>query len=528
MNSVDTRLKKKNQKVNKMNETKDYSEIRGSFCTETQPESCGMVIFGASGDLTNRKLIPSLFSLFKRELLPDNFFILGFARTSMSDEDFQQKACESIEKRSEDVSDSDLDDFISRFSYYTGDYQDLECYSSLSERLKKLDEEYSVEGNRIFYFSTPPSLYCPITSCLGEAGLTEESEDNWVRVVIEKPFGSDLESAEALNEELHTVFSEHQIYRIDHYLGKETVQNILMFRFANAIFEPIWNRRYIEHVQITVAESLGVEHRAGYFEQAGLLRDMFQNHMLQMLSLVGMEPPISFDADRIRDEKVKLMRSIRPISLDELDQYFVRGQYAPGVIEGESVPGYRQEEGVEADSQIETFIAAKLFIDNWRWQGIPFYMRAGKRLERKISQISIIFKRVPYSMFAPLSSEEISPNVLVLNVQPEEGISLRIQAKEPGAKLCMSSLTMDFFYQQVFDVELPDAYERLLLDCMLGDQTLFWRSDGIESAWSLVTPVLENWEESPESCPLTFYESGSWGPRESEKLLEKDGRQWRI
>ena len=511
-----------------MDQMEDHFDVRGRFCVEERPEPCGLVIFGASGDLTHRKLLPALFGLFRRNLLPYEFFILGCARTPITDEAFQQKVRDSIARHLGDTTASNLDDFIRRCAYHTGDYQDPGMYTSLSERLKQLDKEHSTGGNHIFYFATPPSLYCPIAGHLSSAGLTEGSEEGspYVHVVVEKPYGRDLESAMSLDGELHRVLSEHQIYRIDHYLGKETVQNILMFRFANAVFEPIWNRRYVDHVQITAAESLGVEHRAGYFEQAGLLRDMFQNHMLQMLAMVAMEPPISFDGDRVRDEKVKLMRSIRPFPLDDLNQCIVRGQYSPGSIDGVSVPGYRQEEGVASDSQVETFIAAKVFVDNWRWQGVPFYMRAGKRLKRKVSEIAIIFKRVPYSMFAPLSPDELSPNILVMNVQPEEGISLTVQAKQPGAKLCMNSLTMDFRYEEIFGVELPDAYERLLLDCMLGDQTLFWRSDGIEASWSLVTPVLKRWEE--KGCPLAFYESGSWGPRESEALLKRDGRRWRV
>ena len=520
-----------------MDSIESQLNIRGGPCMEEKPEPCGLVIFGASGDLTHRKLIPALFNLYQRDLLSDNFFILGCARTEMTDESFREKIRDSIVNSVRDTTmlggsialPSNLDNFIRRCAYHSGDYQDKKLYYSLSERLEKLDKENSIGGNRIFYLATPPNLYSIIAYHLGLSGLAKESEEDspCIRVVVEKPFGRDLESAMALDKELRNVLSEHQIYRIDHYLGKETVQNILMFRFANAVFEPIWNRRYVDHIQITVAEVLGVEHRAGYFEQAGLLRDMFQNHMLQMLALVAMEPTISFDADRVRDEKVKLLRSIRPFPLNELGQYIVRSQYGPGFVDGVEVPGYRQEAGVAPDSQVETFLAAKLLIDNWRWQGVPFYLRAGKRLARKVSEIAIIFKRVPHSMFAPLNPNELSPNVLALNVQPEEGISLTIQVKTPGRKFCMKSLTMDFHYQRA-GIELPDAYERLLLDCMLGDQTLFWRSDGVEAAWSLVSPVLKRWEENKKSCPITFYKSGSWGPNESETLLERDGRQWRV
>ncbi len=510
-----------------MDKTQDGGDIGDAACIETLPEPCGLVIFGASGDLTHRKLIPALFSLFRRELMPGEFFILGCARTPMTDEEFQQKTRDSILKRFGDVGAAEMDTFVGRCAYHAGDYQDSKTYDLLSERLKRLEQQFPTGGNRIFYLATPPSLYSPIANHLSSSGLTKELEEGspYVHIVVEKPYGRDLESAMKLDRDLHHSLAERQIYRIDHYLGKETVQNILMFRFANAVFEPIWNRRYVDHIQITVAESIGVEHRAGYFEQAGLLRDMFQNHMLQMLTLVAMEPPTSFDADRVRDERVKLMRSIRPFPLEDIDRCIIRGQYASSSVDGVAVPGYRHEPGIADDSQVETFIAAKVFIDNWRWQGVPIYMRAGKRLERKTSEIAVVFKRVPHSMFASLAPNMLSPNVLVMNVQPEEGIALTIQAKEPGAKLCMSSLTMDFRYHDIFGVELPDAYERLLLDCMLEDQTLFWRSDGIEASWSLVTPVLEKWEA--EGCPLAFYESGSWGPREAEELLKRDGRQWR-
>lgn len=510
-----------------MSELQDQSGSWPASCTEMRSGSFGLVIFGASGDLTHRKLIPALFNLYRRELLSGNFYILGCARTRMTDEEFQKKVRSSIIERFGNASTSDLDTFVSQCAYHAGDYQDSETYDLLAKRLNQLDNDYSTGCNHIFYLATPPNLYCPVASHLSSSGLTEELEDDlpYVHVVVEKPYGRDLESAIELDRELHKSLTERQIYRIDHYLGKETVQNILMFRFANAVFEPIWNRRYVDHVQITVAENLGVGHRAGYFEQSGLLRDMFQNHMLQMLTLVAMEPPSSFDADRVRDERVKLMRSIRPFPLDDMENCIVRGQYISGAIDGASVPGYRQEPGIADGSRIETYMAAKLFIDNWRWQGVPFYLRSGKRLKRKISEIAITFKRVPHSMFAPLAPNELTRNVLVMNVQPEEGIALTIQAKNPGAKLCMKSLTMDFRYHDIFGIELPDAYERLLLDCAKGDQTLFWRSDGIEASWSLITPVLKKWEA--EGCPLGFYESGTWGPREADELLKRDGRQWR-
>jgi len=507
----------------------NIEDIRGSFCVETRPGPCGIIIFGASGDLTYRKLIPALFSLYNRDLLPNEFYILGCARTAMSDEEFRLKAHKAIVNAVKSLDQAKLNSFLNRLSYHAGDYYDTETYRLLSAKLDELDKGYSIGGNRIFYLAIPPDLYCPIIQMLNSVGLTSEPDDgrSYVHIVFEKPFGRDLKSAMALDKELHHVLLERQIYRIDHYLGKETVQNILMFRFANAVFEPIWNRRYIDHVQITVAETIGIEHRAGYFERSGLLRDIFQNHILQMLALVSMEPPTSFNADRVRDERVKLLRSLRPFPLDDLDKFIVRGQYISGKIDGEDVVGYRDEKDVNPNSQIETFVSAKVFIDNWRWQGVPFYIRSGKRLARKLSEIAIIFKNVPYSMFHPLPAELLANNVLVMNVQPEEGISLTIQAKQPGAKLCMTSLTMAFRYKDILGIEMPDAYERLLLDCMLGDQTLFWRSDDVESAWAFVTPVLQRWEDDPKVCPLTFYESGSWGPRESAGLIERDGRKWR-
>jgi glucose-6-phosphate 1-dehydrogenase len=514
-----------------MAETDQGFLVRGSFCIEETPEPTGIVIFGASGDLTSRKLVPSLYNLFCKNLLPYNFYIIGCARSGLTDETFRERVEGAVRKRSEDVSDSKCREFIDHCFYISGNYDDVGLYKQIDDRLKTLDDKFKTDGNHLFYLATPPTVYQTIIENLGSSGLSKENTEvsGMVHVVIEKPFGRDLDTAMTLEEILRKSFAEHQIYRIDHYLGKETVQNILLFRFANAIFEPIWNRRYIDNVQITVAESIGVEHRAGYYEQAGLMRDMFQNHMLQMLSLVGMEPPISFDADRVRDEKVKLLRAIRPFPVSEIERRIVRGQYGPGTVDGKEVAGYIEEDGVAKDSGTETFITAQATVDNWRWQGVPFYLRAGKRLERKASKIAVLFKSVPHSMFLPLTPGDLTPNVLIFHVQPEEGISLQIQAKHPGPKLCMDALEMKFHYSDVIEGSLPDAYERLLLDCMLGDQTLFIRHDDLEVSWSLITPVLTAWENDPDrerTGPLHIYPSGSWGPVATEELLGRDGRYW--
>jgi glucose-6-phosphate 1-dehydrogenase len=449
--------------------------------------------------------------------------LLGAGRKDLSDQQFRQ-----IAKKSINASAGDCEQFLKKLYYISGDYSDAAFYKKIKARLGELDQKHKVDGGCIFHLAVPPFLYTTIVEQLGSAGLSCRSESDpkpLPKLVVEKPFGRDLQSALELNNIIHRCFDESQIYRIDHYLGKETVQNILMFRFANAIFEPVWNRNYIDHVQITIAESLGIEHRGGYYDKAGALRDMFQNHMLQMLALAAMEPPTSFDADSIRDEKVKLLRSIRPLTLQPWVESIIRGRYAPGAVDGEAVAGYRQEAGVSADSQTETFVAAKLFIDNWRWQDIPFYLRTGKRLSRKDTEIAITFKKVPHSMFASSGLGDMPPNVLVLQIQPEEGITLSFQAKRPGSKICMSTLNMNFSYADIFGVDTPGAYQRLLLDCMLGDQTLFTRYDGVELSWQLLMPILEAWQKK-DSIPYE-YPAGCESFPQADTLIESDGRKWR-
>jgi len=511
--------------------------LRQEFCIETKPEPCGIVIFGASGDLAHRKLIPSLFRLFTRELLPREYYLLGcltYGESPETDEGFRAAVRATLDAAASAKPEAQ-DAFLARCFYLPGDYRDPAFYVALRERTAVLDKDAGTGGNRLFYLAVPPSLQEPVVSSLAHAGLAGESGDGsrWARIVVEKPFGRDLASARELSEKLRTLLDERQIYRIDHYLGKETVQNIMMLRFANAMFEPVWNRENVDHVQITVAEAVGVEHRAGYYDRAGCLRDMFQNHMLQMLTLVAMEPPAGMEAEPYRDEKLKLMRSIRPFSKDPvvLDTWIARAQYGAGTVLGAPVPGYRQEPGIPPDSQTETYVALKVMIDNWRWAGVPFYLRSGKRLPRKVSEIAVTFKPVPHSVFGRLGAEHLAPNELVLTVQPEEGISLTIEAKQPGAKLCMGSLTLNLDYRSVFGEEPPEAYERLLLDVMLGDQTLFVRSDGVAAAWGILDSLLKTWEEGErcgKGCGLGFYEAGSWGPGGADELLALDGRAWRT
>jgi len=503
-----------------------HNGIREILCAEQTPEPCGVVIYGASGDLTRRKLAPALFNLYVRGLLPDNFFLLGFARTPFDTDTFRDRLAAELPA---DAAAAARDGFIRRWHYFPGDYRDPAVYPTLCRRLEDYGVTHGTLGNLVFYLATPPELYGPIVDCLGESGLTacDPHAGPWRRVVVEKPFGRDLDSARGLDAQLHRTLAEEQIYRIDHYLGKETVQNILMFRFANTVFEPVWTRDHVDHVQMTVAESIGVENRAGYFDHAGLLRDMFQNHILQLLALVAMEPPASFAADRVRDEKVKLLRAVRSFESRAIADCVVRGQYGPGVLNNTELPGYLEEQNISPGSCTETFVAATVFIDNWRWNGVPFYIRSGKRLPRKLTEIAIVFKRVPHSIFTPLGPNDLRPNVLVMAVQPEEGVGLTIQAKRPGAKLCISDLTMDFRYRSVFGTNPPDAYERLLLDAMLGDQTLFIRRDTVEVAWSLLMPILEHWAEPGTESSLYSYPAGTWGPEQAAALMQGADRVWR-
>lgn len=502
-------------------------DLTETLCIETTPSPCGIVIFGASGDLAERKLLPSLFHLFERNLLADKFFVVGFARTPLGRDGFRQKTREALKDEADDA--QAIDAFCERLEYLAGSYSEPAIYEELKRRLDKLTTAHDTGGNIVFYLSTPPKVHSDIASRLSASGLLESggAPGAWRRLVVEKPFGHDLDSARQLDASLSQYLREDQIYRIDHYLGKETVQNILMMRFANTIFEPVWNRQYVDHVQIAAAEDIGIGHRAGYYEKTGLLRDMFQNHMLQLLALVAIEPPSSFAADHVRDEKLKLLRCIRPFSAQAIRDTVIRAQYAAGSVGGEAVRAYRDEEGVAPDSMTETYVAAKFMIDNWRWHGVPFYMRSGKRLRQRVTEIAVTFKAVPHSIFTPLAPEHLTPNQLILNVQPREGVGLRVQAKRPGPKLCMTGLTLTFDYRNIFGDRQPEAYERLLLDVMLGDQTLFIRRDNVDAEWSILMPILEQWKADDTDGDLLFYDAGAWGPEVADDLLRRDGRAWR-
>jgi len=491
-------------------------------------DPCIMVIFGAAGDLTRRKLLPALYNLARAQLLSREFAIVGVAHSGMSTEDFRKKLSDDIGHYAGSDVDSDIWEWFERRIYYlTAEFDDKDLYPRLKTTLEKVDKDHSTHGNYFFYLATAPSFFGSIVEQLSTAGLMNQNNGhNWRRVIVEKPFGHDIDSARALNQQLLKVADEKQIYRIDHYLGKETVQNILAFRFANGIFEPIWNRRYIDHVQITVAETVGVESRGSYYDTAGALRDMVPNHIMQLISLTSMEPPISFRADAVRDEQAKILHAIQPLSSEDVLSRTVRGQYGPGVEDSRRVPAYRQEEDVPPDSRTETFVAMKLAIDNWRWADVPFYLRTGKCLAAQTTQIVIQFRRAPFVLFRDTPVENLFPNQLVLHIQPEEGISLQFAAKVPGAVMRLGAVDMNFKYADYFGTQPNTGYERLLHDCMIGDATLFQRADMVEAGWCVVSPVLDVWKALP---PRNFpnYPAGSWGPREADELVERDGRHWR-
>jgi glucose-6-phosphate 1-dehydrogenase len=497
--------------------------LREGLRLERTPKPAILTIFGASGDLTERKLIPALYDLARERRLPPEFTVVGFARRPYSDEEFRERLKEGVARYSRNKLGNVWENFARGIYYFQGDLEDPASYQQLGEFLGKLDRERGTQGNRAFYLATAPSYFKPIIENLGLAGLAGTVRNT--RVVIEKPFGHDLASAQSLNQMVQSVFQEKQVYRIDHYLGKETVQNILVFRFANAIFEPLWNHRYIDHVQITVAETVGVENRGPYYDEAGgALRDMIQNHLMQMLALTAMEPPAAFEADTVRDEKVKVLRATT-VARDSNGFKAVRGQYLDGWIAGEPVSAYRSEPRVRPGAKTGTYIAARFEINNWRWKGVPFYLRTGKRMPKRVSEIALQFKDVPHQMFPSAVASQVSPNILVLRIQPDEGISLRIEAKRPAPDIALRSVNMDFRYGETFEVASPEAYERLLLDCLLGDQTLFTRADEVEAAWRIVMPLIHQWDNA-ETNDLTFYEAGSWGPTEASKLMDT-GRRWR-
>lgn len=494
-------------------------------------ESCILVIFGATGDLTARKLIPALYNLAREGQLPAHFACLGFARREKTNEIFRDEMRGAVSKysRSKPI-DMDLwKSFQDKLFYHQSEFHQDEGYERLKQVLNQIDAQMGTKGNRVFYLSTQPSYFPLVIEKLSQHGLIyrqEQTKDRWSRVIIEKPFGHDLRSALQLQQEISKYLEERQIYRIDHYLGKETVQNLLVFRFSNSIFESIWNNHYIDHIQITVAEDIGIGTRGRFFEEAGMLRDIVQNHMMQLLSLVAMEPPIDLTANAIHNEKVKVLQSIRPLSPDQMDKVAIRGQYGSGFINGESVKGYKQEENVNPDSSVETYVALQLFVDNWRWAGIPFYLRAGKRLPKRATEISITFKRAPGYLFRS-HAEHIDPNVLVIRIQPDEGISLKMNCKVPALSTIIQPVKMDFRYGSYFGSTPPEAYERLICDCMAGDSTLFARDDEVMASWRLIAPLLDGWSQTP-ALKFPNYPAGTWGPEAAEHLMESQGHHWRL
>jgi glucose-6-phosphate 1-dehydrogenase len=508
--------------------TTEIAVTPATLQTERTPDPCIVVIFGASGDLTKRKLLPALYHLEQSGLLPKDFAVVGVARRPLEQSFAPDMKDGIVSGGGVDTSDPKLDPFVGRVQYHAMNFDDASGYDALKKLLADLDNKFGTKGNRLFYLATAPEYFSDIIKYLGDHCMAKPKDcgdgKNWIRVIIEKPFGHDLESAKALNDEVNKVFDEDQIFRIDHYLGKETVQNILVFRFANGIFENVWNRNYIDHVEITAAESIGIEGRGPFYETAGALRDVVQNHVMELLSFVAMEPPVSFEASAVRAEKVKVWKAIPKIHPADT----VRGQYGPGIVDGKQVPGYRQEDRVHPRSQTETYAALRLEIENWRWAGVPFYIRAGKRLAKRVTEITIQFKQPPLLLFKDAEGrggEGIKPNVLSMRIQPDEGISLRFGAKTPGPSMTIGPVNMDFSYADAFGRSSANGYERLLLDAMFGDATLFAHRDGVEATWSLMTPILEAWAKDPIR-DLPNYAAGTWGPATADAMLISDGRRW--
>jgi glucose-6-phosphate 1-dehydrogenase len=509
--------------------------LREGLRHERMAEPCTMIICGATGDLTERKLAPALHNTFMGGFLPPEFTVVGFARREWTDAEFREHLLAAVNKysRNKPVKPAIWDSIADAIEYQRGDFNDPAAYAELARRLDRIDRDRGTAGNRLFYLAVPPSLYPEIVNQLHRAGLAASGERRasatkrgWTRVIVEKPFGYDLDSARTLNREIAEVFDEDQVYRIDHYLGKETVQNLAVFRFGNGLFEPIWNRRYIDSVQITVAETVGVEGRGEFYDQTGALRDVVQNHGLQLMTMFAMEPPVEFVPEDLRDEKLKVLRAVKPMAVEDVAANVVRGQYVSGWVEGERVASYRDAPEVPPDSETDTFVALKLAIDSWRWAGVPFYIRTGKALPSRVTEIAVQFRRAPLALFSRAGVSQVDPNVLAIRVQPDEGILLRFGAKVPGQGLQIRTVNMDFRYGSSFAVDSPDAYETLLVDAMVGDNSLFTRNDEVERAWEILDPILSAWE-SGDGGPLHFYGAGTWGPPAADELLERDGRAWR-
>jgi glucose-6-phosphate 1-dehydrogenase len=507
----------------------DANPFQDPLRFERRVPPCAIVIFGANGDLTKRKLLPALYRLAYEQRIPQGFAVVGNSRTHLPDEEFRAKMKDSVQKFIEDspFDESVWQSFEKSLYYVSGDLKDPACYQQIKKKLCEIEKDHQTRGNVVYYLSTQPSYYATVVECLGEAGM--QDGNGWRRVVVEKPFGHDLASAKELSNRIHKVFPEEDVYRIDHYLGKETVQNILAFRFGNGIFEPLWNRRYVNNVQITAAESIGVEGRGAYYQEAGALRDMIQNHLLQVMATVTMEPPSLFDADNVRDERAKLLRAVRVLKPEEAKLYSVPGQYGSAKVGGQDLPGFRQEEGVDPNAQTDTYAAATFFVDNWRWAGVPFYIRSGKRLPKRVTDIAIQFNAPPLAMFQQetrLGPRSPRPNLLVLRIQPEEGISLRFLSKSPGSGMRVRPVSMDFNYGSSFGERTPTAYETLLVDAMAGDATLYTRQDMVEASWQVVEPILEYWQNTKFDFPN--YEAGTWGPKASDEMLARQGHTWRV